>query len=142
VIKYEYIDNIAPSDCAFKAYGSSLEELFYSSALAVTASMVVPESVNTNHSFPIELKEENLSDLLYSWLEEIVYLKDAESLFLIDFDIKISANTTVTLNAMAHGDLIDYEKQKILVDVKAVTMHKFSIQQTKDGWEAFVILDL
>jgi len=29
-----------------------------------------------------------------------------------------------------------------VVDVKAVTLHRFSVESADDGWEAFVILDI
>ncbi|MDD5233464.1 MAG: archease [Syntrophales bacterium] len=34
------------------------------------------------------------------------------------------------------------ERHHPLVDVKAVTFHRFSLKETGEGWRAFVILDI
>jgi len=139
---FEYLDSVAPSDCAFKAYGATLEGLFANAARAVTGCMVEAESVGKSEEHEIELKAKSLSDLLYSLLEEIIYLKDSEGVFLVDFELDISISEEYLLKAKASGEKIDYKKQEIYADVKAVTMHRFDLRETADGWEAFVVLDL
>jgi SHS2 domain-containing protein len=139
--KYEYIDDVAPSDCAFRAFGESLEELFANTALAVTNCMVDIDSVAARDKREIELRAKSASDLLYDWLEEIVYIKDAELLFLKEFDIELSEDAT-KLKATARGEKINREKHRIFIDVKAVTMHRFSLEKKGDRWEANVVLDL
>ena len=41
-----------------------------------------------------------------------------------------------------HGEPIDPQRHRLRVDVKAVTLHRFSIEKTAQGWEATVILDI
>jgi len=142
VIKYRYLDDVAPADCAFIAYGKTLEELFANAALAVTGCMVEPDTVAAVYARQIQLVADSCQDLLYNWLEEIIFLKDAERLFLVDFEVRIEKKEPAFLTGTARGDKIDYKKQRIHVDVKAVTMHRFNLEQTQAGWEAFVVLDL
>ena len=142
VKKFEFDDSVAPSDCAFKANGNTLEELFGQAALAVTACMVETSTVQTARKLTVDLSADTLEDLLYDWLSEIVYLKDTESLFLTEFEIDIKTEGEFRLTARAAGGSIDYESQQISVDVKAVTMYKFSLKQIDSGWEAFVVLDI
>jgi len=139
---FVFIDSVAPSDCAYRAFGATLEELFANAARALTACMVELESVALKRIAEIELEAVTETDLLYNWLEEIVYLKDTESLFLVDFELDITGADKKRLKAQASGDEIDYNSQKINIDVKAVTMHKFTLEKNTDGWEAFVVLDL
>ena len=42
----------------------------------------------------------------------------------------------------AWGEAIDPGRHRLRVDVKAVTLHGFSVQSTTDGWEAGVILEI
>jgi SHS2 domain-containing protein len=139
---FVYIDSVAPSDCAYRAFGATLKQLFANAARAVTACMVELESVSLSRTVEIELEAATETDLLYNWLEEIIYLKDTENLFLVDFEIDITTAEIKKLKAKASGGNIDYNSQRINVDVKAVTMHKFSLEKNADGWEAFVVLDL
>jgi SHS2 domain-containing protein len=44
--------------------------------------------------------------------------------------------------AEAYGESTDPAKHPLNVDVKAVTMHRFAIDQTPQGWQATVVLDI
>jgi SHS2 domain-containing protein len=46
------------------------------------------------------------------------------------------------LDAVARGERIDPGRHHTRADVKAVTLHHFSLQQTSQGWQARVILDI
>ena len=46
------------------------------------------------------------------------------------------------LHATAIGEQLDPQRHQMRVDVKAVTLHRFRVEQTEQGWEAFVILDI
>jgi SHS2 domain-containing protein len=43
---------------------------------------------------------------------------------------------------MAGGEPINLERHRLRVDVKAVTLHRFRLEKTAEGWEAFAILDI
>jgi SHS2 domain-containing protein len=34
------------------------------------------------------------------------------------------------------------QRHRLRMDVKAVTLHRFALKETDQGWEAFVILDI
>ena len=38
--------------------------------------------------------------------------------------------------------MIDAGRHELIVDVKAVTLHRFKVEQTPRGWETLVILDI
>ena len=40
------------------------------------------------------------------------------------------------------GEPIDPVRQRLRVDVKAVTLHRFKLEKNAGGWDAFVILDI
>jgi len=40
------------------------------------------------------------------------------------------------------GEAIEPQKHRLIVDVKAVTMHLFRVTKTTQGWEAVVVLDI
>jgi Archease protein family (MTH1598/TM1083) len=42
----------------------------------------------------------------------------------------------------AFGEEIDPEKQELLADVKAVSLHHFSVGKATDGWKATVVIDV
>lgn len=139
---YKFFRDVAIADVAFEASGRTLKELFESAGLAVTNTMVKDlKKVKPKISKKIKLKADSLESLLFSFLQEIVFLKDAKQLLLSKFAVKIDEKN-VTLTAKCSGEKLDMEKHELLVDVKAVTMHRFELKKEKKGWKASVILDV
>ena len=46
------------------------------------------------------------------------------------------------VKAIGWGEQIDPGKHELIVDVKAVTLHMFKVEQTPRGWDTFIILDI
>lgn len=139
---YKFLEDVAIADVAFEATGKTLEELFESAGLAVTNTMVKDlESVKQKVSKNIQVKGDNVGMLLFNFLQEIIFYKDAKLLLFNKFKLDID-NKKWTLKAKAYGEKLNMKKHELLVDVKAVSLHNFKIEQTKGGWKADVILDV
>lgn len=142
-MSYEYIDDIATADCAVEIRAETLTETFVDAARSLIGCMVDLESVRKDRSWSIELEEEDIRDLLYAWLSELVFLRDSENALFSSFDIEsLKTDGPCSIRATVRGEPIDHSRHDITVDVKAVTMHMFSIERQGDGWKAFVIYDL
>jgi len=141
---YRYIDDLATADIAFEATGASLEKVFIAASDA-TMNVIIEnlESIIPKVKRSISLANEDLDMLLFNLLQELLYFKDAEGLLL---RIKYIRITTVhgkhLLQGTAEGERIDCDRHEQHVDVKAVTLHQFSLTQSEAGWRAQVILDV
>jgi len=141
---YRYLEDLATDDVAFEATGACVEEMFRAAAEAVTCAMVERlDAVERKEEVLIRVKENDLELLLFDFLQEFIYFKDARRLLLVVEALEIDLNSTpLTLSAKARGENLDPERHPLLTDVKAVTMHRFGIEQTDDGWKATVVLDI
>ena len=141
---YTYRDDIALADVAFDAWGQTLEETIITSADALMNVMVenldtIRESVRRN----LMVESDTTEMLLFRLLEELVYLKDADGVFLRLSEVTLSkVNDRFLLEASAYGEEIDSHRHDLIVDVKAVTLHRFAVEQTPQGWKATVVLDV
>ena len=91
----------------------------------------------------LQATAEELDMLLFKLLQELIFYKDAERLLLRVRMVHIEAQPgQFSLRAEAYGEEIDPEKHDLIVDIKAVTLHRFKVEQTPRGWEAIVILDI
>ena len=73
-MKYEFIDHTA--DIMFKAYGKDLEGSFSNAAIAMTKSFC-EEKVKGNLKKEISVEGNDLENLLYNFLEELLVLFDS-----------------------------------------------------------------
>lgn len=138
---YRFIEGVTTADLCFEAWGDSLQEIFESSATAVFEAMANPKTVNTAKEWEIEISEESAEDLLHSFLEEIIYIKDRECAVFSGATINVDYKK-LKVAATLQGDRADPEKQELHQDVKAVTMHYYKLEQTEDGWKTQVVLDI
>jgi SHS2 domain-containing protein len=141
---YRYLEEIATADVAFEAWGATKEEAFLAAADATLNTMV--EEIAT--VAPLErrvfsLDAGSLDLLLFELLQELVYHKDADRLLLRVRDLRIEeTGSGFRLLADASGETIDPGKHPLLADVKAVTLHRLSVEKTPSGWRAVVVLDV
>ena len=138
---FKILENIVSGDFAFEASGETLEDLFTSCAEACFSAMAELSKIEPKIDYSINISADNLDDLLVDFLSELIYLKDAEKIFFSRFDIRID-NDNISLNAVAQGERIDYNKHDIKVDVKAATYHNLEIKRVEKGFKVKVILDL
>lgn len=139
---YKFLRDVAIADVAFQAEGKTLPELFESAGMAVTNTMVKDlKKVKPRTTKTIKVKADSIENLLFNFLQEIIFLKDAKLLLLSKFNVKVDEKNK-TLTAKASGDKLNPKKHELLVDVKAVTMHNFEVKKEKNKWIARVILDV
>ncbi len=141
---YEYLDGITTADVAFRAWGNSREEMFCSAAAAVLNVMLDnPEELSSKIKRRIVKDNPFLDMLLFQFLDELIYLKDADRLLLKTENIWIESTASkFVLNAQLSGECIDPQRHKLKVDVKAVTLHHFKVEKKADIFSATVVLDI
>jgi SHS2 domain-containing protein len=138
---YRFLEDVAIADAAFCAEAESLEELFALCAQAAFEVMADTKTIEPSSKEQVELAGENLDELLFDWLAELIYLKDKKSMLFSRFDIDIRKTNGYTLKASIWGEPADQKKHRVRVDVKAVTYHLLEVKKKDDKWTARVILD-
>jgi len=141
---YEYLEDFGTADIAFQATGRDLAELFMAAANATMNVMIDNlDGIEPRETLQIELSNDNIDLLLFDLLQELIFLKDAERLLLRIREVRIAERDELYfLKATAEGEPLDAERHHQRADVKAVTLHDFSVERTESGWKARVLLDI
>jgi SHS2 domain-containing protein len=141
---YKYLEDIGTADIAFEATGRDLPELFKSAADATMNVMIENlETIERRETRHIELKNDEIDMLLFDFLQELIYFKDADRLLLRVREIRIDKrNGAYSLSATTAGEPLDAGRHQQRADVKAVTLHDFRVEKTEGGWKASVLLDI
>jgi SHS2 domain-containing protein len=141
---YHYLEEFGTADIAFEATGRDVAELFSDAADATTNVMIDNiEAIQPRETRQIELSNDKLDMLLFDLLQELIFLKDAERLLLRIREVQIvERDENYFVKATAEGEQLDAGRHHQRADVKAVTLHDFSVERTESGWKARVLLDI
>ena len=143
-MSYRYLDDTAIADAAFEASGRTPEEVFRAAADALMNLMVENmDSIERKKNRKIAVDDFDMDMLLFKFLDELIFHKDAHELLLrVESIIIAKRDGRFLATADARGEKIDPGKHRLNVDVKAVTLHDFALTQTGDIWTAHVHLDI
>jgi SHS2 domain-containing protein len=140
---FRFLEEIALADIAFEAEGESVEEVFRGATQALLESMANPSTVSEDWERAIERSDVDPSALLFEWLSEMVYWKDAAGVVYREASLTLTQEGEVwLLQARLIGAPVDYQTQELHADVKGVTKHLYELTQTGDSWKARVVLDV
>jgi SHS2 domain-containing protein len=141
---YRYLDDIATADVAFEAWGDTLEGMFAAAADATMNVMVSDLNTITRAEHrTLQVSADEIDMLLFELLQELIFHKDAGPVLLRVPRVHImEQGGQFLLTAEAYGEGLNPEKHDLIVDVKAVTLHRFNVVQSSEGWKALVILDI
>jgi SHS2 domain-containing protein len=144
VVPFRFREDIAIADVAFDAWGETREELFAACADALLRTMVEdPGAVGRGQEREIRLEGDALDMLLFAFLSELVFDKDSARRLVHADAVRIDGDgDALRLSATVRGELIDPARHRLLVDVKAVTLHRFRVAFEDNHWKATVVLDV
>ena len=140
---FRFLEEIALADIAFEAEGESVEEVFRGATQALLESLANSVTVSGGWERAIERTDVDLSALLFDWLSEVVYWKDAAGVVFREAPLSLMREGDVwLLRARLIGALVDQQTQELHADVKAITKHLYELKQTGGRWKARVVLDV
>ena len=139
--KITQIDHTA--DVGFIIEADSLNELFEAVAHHVLEVMVNTKKVKQKITKKITLKNEKIDQLLFNFIEELIFLKDSKYIIFSKCKVKIQKKKNdYELQATAKGEKINPKKHELRTDIKAITLHNFYVKKEKTKYKASVILDI
>ena len=140
---FRFLEDIAMADTAFEAEGESVEEVFRGATQALLESMANPATVSGGWERAIERTDGDLSALLFDWLSDLVYWKDAAGVVFREAPLTLTREGDVwLLRARLIGAPVDQQTQELHADVKGVTKHLYHVSQEAGRWKALVVLDV
>lgn len=130
------------ADIGIKINGSSLEELFKNAFYGIL-SIVAETGISNCENKIIKLTAPDKESLLIDFLNELLYLINAEKWLPAEID-KLSINVNIDgnkLEAAIKGKKYTLP-DTITTEVKAATYHNIKISNTVDNWETKVFFDI
>ncbi|MBX4211998.1 archease [Candidatus Pacearchaeota archaeon] len=133
-MKFTFLEHTA--DIKFKAYGGTVNELFENAAEALSSYLSHGDKIKSKKGKTIQVSGTDYESLLYSFLDELIFLVDAENFVTARADVQLRG---FNLKAELYGD---ETKGYDLDHIKAATYAEMYVKKTPKGWEAQVVLDV
>ncbi len=135
---FETFDHTA--DIGLRVSAATLEELFVDAARGLTSLLVENvDDVQPTQTETIQLAGSKVDYLLFDWLNELLFRFETRQLLCAEFDVRFSDQV---LEATVRGETWDRSRHRLAHEVKAITYHGLSVQQTASGWQTELILDI
>jgi SHS2 domain-containing protein len=133
--RYEEIPHTA--DWSFRAFGCDVRELFANAATALFAMEGAHAAKNASETArAVKVNGMDYESLLVNWLSELLYLQEAHR--EVYHRVHIETLSPTALRAQVFGMPLEGMDKVI----KAVTYYNLKVQQTANGWEAVVVVDV
>jgi len=140
---FEYLEDEAIADIAFRAYGDDLQDLFYHAAMATANLQTDINLLPRDEQRDIHIHKSDIDRLLKAFLDEILFYKDAELIFAVDFEVHIEKTVDgYLLDGKLIGGKFDYDIHPMHTDLKAITWHDFKVTKSDAGWQCYVLIDI
>ena len=140
--RYHRLDDIALADCAIDVSARTLDDLFETAAGAVADTMVAPGTLAGAVSRRLTLTGPTLEMLLYDWLSELIAVKDASAEVFPRTEVAVTGPGPYQLHASLQGGRIVPGRTERRADPKGVTLHRFVLEPSEEGWHARFVVDL
>jgi SHS2 domain-containing protein len=142
--EFHFLDDVATADLAFDAVGDSLQELFQGATCALIEVLADPITVGSTWRQTIERTDEDPAELLFDWLSDLVYWKDAAGIVFSKAPVTLihRSDGYWSLEGLLYGEAVDGSTQMLRADVKGVTKHLYRLLQSEGQWTVRVVLDV
>jgi SHS2 domain-containing protein len=140
---FEFLEDVT-SDLCFVARGDTLPAVFAAAAAALLdATVEEAKALREVEVRRLELAEPDLELLLLRFLNELIFLRDAQGLLLRPRELRVElAAGEAHLAAELAGERLDPLRHRLAADVKAATAHGLSLVRENGGFRATVTLDV
>jgi SHS2 domain-containing protein len=137
-VRFKTIEHTA--DIGIEVEAGTLAELFEGTATAMFSLIVDPATVTGDVEKELSLEAGDLEELLFMWLNELLFIMYADGLLFSRFEVKDIGDSRLV--AAAIGEKLDRERHRLGEEIKAATYHEMMVERLDEGWRARVIFDV
>lgn len=135
--RWEHFEHGA--DIGVRGFGATVAEAFEAAALAVTAVVTDPSTVQARQTIEFECRAANRELLFYEWINRIVYEMATRRMLFGEFHIELGAGA---LHARLSGEEIDRIRHAPAVEIKGATLTELKVAKSRDEWCAQCVVDV
>lgn len=131
-------------DIGIHVTADSLPQLFERAATGTFHVLADLDAVRPADDTTVTVTARDREALLVRWLSELNYRHTVEDQLYVTFSVDTLEDTSdgLQLTATLRGEPIDPARHTVHTEIKAITFHGLSVEETPDGWAVQVIFDM
>ena len=126
MVTYRYLEHTA--DIGVEVEAESLEQAFSEAGIALFEIMTDTAAFQPIERADVKATGEDLQSLLYSYLEELIYIFDTHALVIVSVEVSRITTDPFAIEAEAWGEKFDPERHESRTGVKAITYHRMVVR--------------
>jgi SHS2 domain-containing protein len=126
---YRYLEHTA--DIGVEVAAPTLPEAFSEAGVALFGIMTDISGFEEKSSAEFSCSGEDLISLLYSWLEELIYIFDTSGMVMVRIQVEQFSEDPPSIAAVGWGEEFDPSRHQPRTGVKAITYHR--MEARKEG---------
>ncbi|HEY8538585.1 MAG TPA: archease [Steroidobacteraceae bacterium] len=127
------------ADMGVRGIGSSLAEAFEQGAIAMTALITDPSTIESRERVTLECTAPDVELLFAEWLNSLVYEMAVRHMIFGKFAVSIEGDR---LRADAWGERVDARRHHPAVEVKGATFTGLRVANESSHWVAQTVVDV
>ena len=128
------------ADTGIRGLGHSAEQAFAEAAVALTAVITDPATVQCRASVALACSAPDLELLFVDWLNARVYEMATRRMLFRRFDVQLDGSQ---LHASACGESIDVARHQPATEIKGATYTQLAVREDRPGeWRAQCVVDV
>lgn len=128
------------ADIGVRGFGDTIPAAFEQAALAMTAVVSDPKTIEPHDEVEIECNAPDQELLLVDWLNAVVYEMATRRMLFSRFDVRLEGHR---LYGRIRGESISIERHRPSVEIKGATYTNLSVRRAAgDRWIAECVVDV
>jgi SHS2 domain-containing protein len=116
-----------------------MAQAFANAAMALTAVITDPESVQQRQSLEVECRAPDPELLLFDWLNALVEAMAVSGLIFGRYEVRVEGER---LLGRAFGEPVDVDRHAPAVEVKGATLTDLKVTEENGRWVAQCVVDV
>jgi SHS2 domain-containing protein len=137
--RWQVFDKENIADIKLAVFGRTKKELLQNLIQAFTETVSAIKRVNKKEVIKdLKVKGENFSEVVFNFIEKLIFLKDAKFFLAKDGIFKFK-NNELTFSLLGQTITKDLP---IKTDIKALAKHKFQVKKEKNYYKVSLVFDI
>jgi tRNA nucleotidyltransferase (CCA-adding enzyme) len=127
------------ADMGVRGFGATVGTAFEQAALAMTAVVADPATIEPREAIAIGCEAPDLELLFAEWLNSLIYEMSTRNMLFARFAVEIEG---ARLRGRAWGERVERARHHPAVEIKGATYTALRVAPQADGWVAQTVVDV